>query len=216
MDRFQPRQHGAALAAEPVPARGGGYQRGAAPAPVRSKSGIDSKKVAERAEAAAHGDRDALKDLFFWYKDRIYGVALMLLCSHPAAEAVTEDVFVRYVTEPPAAGTSFESWVYRAVVDICGQHMADGAEGKHGSDRLSINEPKRAIAIRRLIAARLSSLPADARVAFVLYEAAGLPYGRISETLGVSAEVVAARLAEARGALASALEIIEFEGWNVG
>lgn len=181
----------------------------------RGLSREEEAEVGRWAEAARRGDREALKNLFDRYKDDVYRTALLLLSNRSAAEAVAEEAFVRYHRQPPEDGTRFDRWIFRTVVDLCVRHAEEGG-GVGPRERLSIDDPERPTAIRRLIAAALHEVPPHARVAFVLREANGFSYERIAALTGEPLDRVGVHLARARAGLAGVLERIEFESWNAG
>ena len=180
-------------------------------APVRPDADEDLARQARLAAAAREGDRKALKELFGSYKDRVYRTALLLLSSRDAAEAVTEEVFVRFYQEAPEG--EFGTWAYRAVVGICLRHMIEG-DGDGTRERLSVHAPDRGAAIRRRIAVALADLAPQARVAFVLREGQAFSYERIATVMETGPDRIAEHLVAARSRLAGVLEEIEFEAWN--
>ena len=66
-------------------------------------------------EQAKKGDRSALESVIQQIQDRVYGLAIRMLC-HPAdAEDATQDILVRIITHLGTfrSESSFMTWVYR-------------------------------------------------------------------------------------------------------
>jgi RNA polymerase sigma factor (sigma-70 family) len=66
-------------------------------------------------EQAKEGDRSALESVIQQIQDRVYGLAIRMLC-HPAdAEDATQDILVRIITHLGTfrGESSFMTWVYR-------------------------------------------------------------------------------------------------------
>ena len=78
----------------------------------------------ELLEACRRGDRDAFRELFETYKDKVYSVALRFSGNHATAMDITQDVFVKLFSKIVEfrGDSSFDSWLYRVVVNRCFDH----------------------------------------------------------------------------------------------
>src|SRR5271169_2435941 len=72
-------------------------------------------------EACQRGDSDAFRALFEAYKDRVYSIALRYSGNPAAAMDITQDTFVKLLSRigEYRSEASFESWLYRLVVNAC-------------------------------------------------------------------------------------------------
>src|ERR1700693_3833171 len=75
----------------------------------------------ELVEACGRGDRDAFRALFETYRDKVYSVALRLAGDEGAAMDIAQDTFLKLFSHIREfrGDSSFETWVYRVVVNSC-------------------------------------------------------------------------------------------------
>ena len=76
----------------------------------------------EILEACRRGDREALRELYEAYKDRVYSIAFYFFhADHDAAGEVTQQVFLKVMSQIARfrGEASFSTWLYRLVVNAC-------------------------------------------------------------------------------------------------
>src|ERR687884_335534 len=85
--------------------------------------------VAERTErelleACRRGERDAFRALFEHYRNKVYSIALRFSGNEATAMDIAQDTFVKlFSTIREFRGeSSFDTWIYRLVVNSCMDH----------------------------------------------------------------------------------------------
>ena len=167
-------------------------------------------------EACQRGDEDAFRVLFETHKDRVYSIALRYSGNSATAMDIAQDTFVKLLSniQQFRGDSSFESWLYRLVVNMCLDYhrksrrllpMLDGAlEGVLDSFR-SPNESALHDLLRDEQTERVqqvvAQLPEEQRMAVVLRYTEGLSYEEIADVLGCRRGTVASRLNRAHKSL---------------
>ena len=166
--------------------------------------------------ACRAGDREAFRCLFEIHKDRVYSIALRYAGDPSTAMDISQDTFVKLFSRIGGfrGESSFESWLYRMVVNVCLDHkrklrrlvplveesvnrMLDGT-----ADPVEeMVRSQRQAAVRRAV----EELPPELRLAVVLRYTEGLSYDEIAEVFGCPAGTVASRLNRAHRDLARKL-----------
>jgi len=174
--------------------------------------------VLERSElelvaACRRGERDAFRDLFELYKDKVYSVALRFAGQPAEAMDIAQDTFLKLFSSlRDFRGESrLETWIYRLVVNRCLDHrrrarrwlpLADAFGLRASSDTLAA--VLRAERNGRVEAA-VNQLAPDLRIAVVLRYTEGMSYDEIAEVLGCAPGTVASRLHRAHKLLEKGL-----------
>jgi RNA polymerase sigma-70 factor, ECF subfamily len=159
----------------------------------------------ELIEACRHGERDAFRALFELHKDRVYSIALHYAADESAAMDIAQDTFVKLFSSIRAfrGEASFESWLYRIVVNSCLDHKRQRRRLLPFVDRLFYSLRSSAeTALEKLLRQEVSDaiglavgkLPPQQRIVVVLRYTEGLSYEEIAEVLGCSKGTVASRL----------------------
>jgi RNA polymerase sigma-70 factor (ECF subfamily) len=162
----------------------------------------------EVIEACQRGDMDAFRVLFEAHKDRVYSIALRYSGDRAAAMDIAQESFLKVLAsiQEFRGEATFDSWLYRIVVNACldyqrrgrrvipflGELIEAGENALHRMLRAEIEDD-----IQRMIA----RLPAEQRMVVVLRYTEGLSYDEIARILGCSAGTVASRLNRAHKAL---------------
>ena len=173
----------------------------------------------EVIEACQRGDYDAFRLLFETHKDRVYSIALRY--SGDAAEAmdIAQETFLKLLSsiQDFRGDSSFESWLYRIVVNRCLDHQRRGRKlMPFIGDLLDAAES----ALSKLLRAEVENdvqaivgkLPPEQRIVVVLRYTEGLRYENIAEILGCSAGTVASRLNRAHKILQRRLSHLRVRG----
>lgn len=162
-------------------------------------------------EACQRGDREAFKVLFEIYKNRVYSVALRFAGDHAAALDIAQDTFLKLYARIRdfRAESSFDTWIYRMVVNSCLDHrrrsrrlvpIADDFLMNLQASGNSLDDMLRSERNGRVRSA-VDRLSPDLRMTIVLRYTEGLSYEQIAEVLGCSQGTVASRLNRAHKAL---------------
>jgi RNA polymerase sigma-70 factor (ECF subfamily) len=165
----------------------------------------------ELVAACQRGEREAFRELFETYKDKVYSIALRYSGDPAVAMDIAQDTFLKLFSSIREfrGDSSFETWVYRLVVNSCLDHkrkhwrlipMADEFLTTLRSSGDSLAEMLRS-EFSAVIRSAVDRLAPDLRIAIILRYTEGLSYAEISEVLGCSAGTVASRLNRAHKAL---------------
>lgn len=153
--------------------------------------------------ACQRGDRDAFRALFETWQDRVYSIALRFSGDRTQALDIAQDVFVKLLAGIGdfRAESSFETWLYRLVVNRCLDQKRSGRRllslvgdlftrsgEANALDRVLRSER------REQVQGAVALLPPEQRIAVVLRYTEGLSYEEIAQATGVSSGTVASRL----------------------
>jgi RNA polymerase sigma-70 factor (ECF subfamily) len=155
-------------------------------------------------QACRRGERDAFRALFERYRNKVYSIALRFAGDEAAAMDIAQDTFVKlFSTIRDFRGdSSFDTWIYRLVVNSCMDHrrrtwrimpLADHFQQtlRDPADSLTdLLRTERGGQVR----AEVERLSPDLRIVVVLRYTEGLSYEQIAEALGCSEGTVASRL----------------------
>lgn len=153
--------------------------------------------------ACQRGDRDAFRALFETYQDRVYSIALRYSGDRAQALDIAQDVFVKLLASIGdfRAESSFETWLFRMVVNRCLDQKRSGRRllGLVGELFTRSSEPN---ALDRVLKGEqqeqvqqaVARLAPEQRIAVVLRYTEGLSYEEIAHATGVSSGTVASRL----------------------
>jgi RNA polymerase sigma-70 factor, ECF subfamily len=149
---------------------------------------------------------------FETHKDKVYSIALRYTGNEAIALDIAQETFLKLlsVIQDFRGDASFDSWLYRLVVNCC---LDDKRRNRRlvavMEDLLDVVCASRETALQDLLRAEsqkhvqhaLEKLPRDQRMVIVLRYTEGLSYNEIAEILGCSAGTVASRLNRAHKVL---------------
>jgi RNA polymerase sigma-70 factor, ECF subfamily len=159
----------------------------------------------ELVGACQRGDRDAFRALFEAYKNKVYSIAYRFAGNEGTAMDIAQDTFVKLFSaiRDFRGDSSFDTWIYRMVVNSCLDHrrrgwrllpLADDFAGSlPATARSSLDELLRSEMGERVRAA-IDRLSPDLRIVIVLRYTEGLSYDEIAEVLACSVGTIASRL----------------------
>jgi RNA polymerase sigma-70 factor (ECF subfamily) len=180
-------------------------------AAVMSRRGVD-----ELIDACRLGDRDAFRELFETYKDRVYSIAFHFTGDESTAKDVTQQVFLKLLTHLHQfrRDSAFTTWLFRLVANTCmDEHRRtrrflpyepEALGGEPAADAVGdavVLEHEVADAVR----AAVGRLRPKLRLAILLRYFEGLSYEEMAESLGCSKGTVASRLNRGHRILAEKL-----------
>jgi RNA polymerase sigma-70 factor (ECF subfamily) len=177
----------------------------------------------EVIEACQRGDWDAFRLIFEAHKDRVYSIALRYCGNESAAMDIAQETFLKLMSsiQDFRGAASFESWLYRIVVNGCLDHQRRGRRFMPSLDGLLdiVSTPVQSVLDDLLRAEReqdvqrlVGTLPPEQRMVVVLRYTEGLAYDQIAEILGCSVGTVASRLNRAHKVLERKLSHLRVRG----
>jgi len=166
--------------------------------------------VAEETErelvaACQRGEREGFRVLFERHKDKVYSIAFRYSGDESIAMDIAQDTFLKLFSSIRTfrGDSSFESWLYRLVVNSCLDQKRRARRFMPLIDELlDVIQAPGAGAMEEVLRAELGSrvrsvvaaLPAEQRIVIVLRYTQGLSYDEIAAVLGCSVGTVASRL----------------------
>jgi len=163
-------------------------------------------------QACQRGDEEAFRVLFETHKDRVYSIALRYAGDSAAAMDIAQDTFLKLLSSIGQfrREASFESWLYRLVVNSClDYHRRRRRFLPLLDEALDIFRAPSENALHDLLREEqeervqqvVARLPEDQRIVVVLRYTDGLSYEEIADLLGCRRGTVASRLNRAHKAL---------------
>jgi len=178
-------------------------------------------------EACRQGDAEAFRLLFEAHKDRVYSIALRYSGDPAAAMDIAQDTFLKLLSSlQNFRGTaSFDSWLYRIVVNACLDYKRSGQRVTPFLETLldAVAAPAESILTRMMRVEReqtiqeiVARLVPEQRIVVVLRYTEGLSYDQIAEIVGCSNGTVASRLNRAHKILERRLAHLRLPGGGNG
>jgi RNA polymerase sigma-70 factor, ECF subfamily len=166
----------------------------------------------ETLAACQRGDRDAFRALFEAYQDKVYSIALRYTGDPAAALDIAQETFLKLLSsiQDFRGDSSFDTWLYRLVVNRCFDYRRSGRRWLAFVDELldtfrapqeSAFEELARSEVREEVQKMVAGLSPEQRMVVVLRYTEGLAYEQIAEILGCSPGTVASRLNRAHKAL---------------
>jgi RNA polymerase sigma-70 factor (ECF subfamily) len=163
-------------------------------------------------QACQRGDEEAFRVLFETHKDRVYSIALRYAGDSAAAMDIAQDTFLKLLSSIGQfrREASFESWLYRLVVNSClDYHRRRRRFLPLLDEALDIFRAPSENALHDLLREEqeervqqvVARLPEEQRIVVVLRYTEGLSYEEIADLLGCRRGTVASRLNRAHKAL---------------
>ena len=176
------------------------------------------------------GDEAAFETLVSGREAEVYRLTLRMLGDADEALEATQDTFLRaYRALPRFRGeAAFRTWLFGIAINVCRSRRTSraardrrksvslDAPAEEGGITLQLpadpgSDPERVAQGKQLRAAlerALSELTPEHREIILLREMQGLEYDDLASTLGCAVGTVKSRLARARGALRTAMEVL--------
>lgn len=163
-------------------------------------------------EGCQRGDQDSFRVLFDTHKDRVYSIALRYSGNEAVAMDIAQDTFVKLFSSIRTfrGDSSFESWLYRMVVNRCLDHQRRGRRlipliedlfGAARSSDVSALEGLLSEEWHKSVQDVVATLPPEHRIVIIMRYTDGLSYDEIAQVLGCSPGTVASRLNRAHRTL---------------
>ena len=163
-------------------------------------------------QACQRGDEEAFRVLFETHKDRVYSIALRYTGDSAAPMDIAQDPFLKLLSniQQFRGDSSFESWLYRMVVNTCLDYhrrrrrflplLDEALDTFRAPDEGALHELLRDEQTER-VQQVVAQLPEEQRIVVVLRYTEGLSYEEIADALGCRRGTVASRLNRAHKAL---------------
>ncbi|MFC1963226.1 RNA polymerase sigma factor [Chloroflexota bacterium] len=189
---------------------------------------MGEEDLISRAQA---GEIEAFNSLVEQYEGLVYNIAFRMMGNEAVAEDATQDTFLSaYKSMGSFRGGNFQSWLLRIAANCCHDLLRSARRSRTTSlDALLENpgappltdhsESPEDYALHhelgRLLSKGLTNIPAEQRLAIILYDIQGLSYEEISQVTGSSLGTVRSRLSRGRAHLRNFLrqhkELLPFE-----
>jgi RNA polymerase sigma-70 factor (ECF subfamily) len=168
-------------------------------------------------EACQRGDREAFRQLFETYKDRVFSIAIYSFGGDDAAARdVSQQIFLKLMTaiNQFRGDSAFTTWLYRLVVNACtDEQRRRGRLLSFGESipmsKLSERRPQEKryarLELAESVQAAIKELTPKLRMPILLKYVEGLSYEEIATVLGCSKGTVASRLNRGHQKLAGQL-----------
>lgn len=157
------------------------------------------------------GDKDAFRDLYEKYKDKVFATVFRIVGTHEEAVDVAQDVFVKvyHDLEQFKFASKFSTWLYRVAVNFSINRVNE--RERHSRIEVGLaRERDQASGIRderdELVQKAIMDLNPKLRAVVVLRYLQGLSYDEIAQVLDLSIGTVKSRLHLAHEALRDVLK----------
>lgn len=163
-------------------------------------------------EGCRRGDEEAFRELFETHKDKVYSIALRYAGNPAVAMDIAQETFLKLMSRIHQfrGESSFDSWLYRLVVNCCMDHrrrhrrlqplldeFLDVFRAPQPTALEGLEKEEMQAEVQRVV----SRLGPEQRIVVVLRYTEGLSYEEIAEILGCSRGTVASRLNRAHKVL---------------
>lgn len=173
----------------------------------------------ERLIAACKtGDRDAFRQLFESYKDKVFSIAVYSLGGDAnAAGDVSQQIFLKLMTTIGQfrGESAFTTWLYRLVVNACMDEQrkrrrflpfGDWMPAPKNEDRRPQEKQFAKLEMAGSVQHAIQELSPKLRMPILLKYVEGFSYDEIADVMGCSKGTVASRLNRGHQSLAKKLE----------
>jgi RNA polymerase sigma-70 factor (ECF subfamily) len=180
------------------------------------------KPISEERVIAAcqEGDREAFRQLFETYKDRVFSIAVYSFGGdETAASDVSQQIFLKLMTTIGQfrGESAFTTWLYRLVVNACTDEQrkrrrflpfGDGVPVSKLEDRRPQEKRYAKMELADSVQGAIQELSPKLRMPILLKYVEGLSYDEIAGVLGCSKGTVASRLNRGHQKLAQRLSYL--------
>ena len=166
-------------------------------------------KEQELLNSIVKGDRDAFRQLYELFSDKVYNTAISYTQNVPDAEEVTQDVFTNIFRNASKfkGEAALSTWIYRITVNTSLNHIKSKKRfsflsfGSPSMDEPDFDHP--GILLEKKENARtlfkvINSLPANQKTAFILSFVEGLSRQEVADIMEMNLKAVASLLQRAK------------------
>ena len=185
---------------------------------VMAEPTIDERVI----EACQRGDREAFRELFEAYKDKVFSIAVYSLGGDRAAASdVSQQIFLKLINSIGQfrGDSAFTTWLYRMVVNACiDEQRKRGRLLQLADAPISSQEDRRPperhyarLEVSEQVQHAINELTPKLRMPILLKYGEGLSYEEIAEVLECSLGTVSSRLNRGHQSLAKKLSHLRAE-----
>lgn len=185
---------------------------------VMAEPTIDDRVI----EACQRGDREAFRELFEAYKDKVFSIAVYSMGGDRAAASdVSQQIFLKLINSIRQfrGDSAFTTWLYRLVVNACFDEQRRRGRLLQLSDApTTSNEDRRPqerhfarLEVSAQVQTAINELTPKLRMPILLKYGEGLSYEEIAEVLECSMGTVSSRLNRGHQSLAKKLSHLRGE-----
>jgi RNA polymerase sigma-70 factor, ECF subfamily len=181
-----------------------------------AQSGLSEQLV----RACQDGSFEAQRELYEWYKAKVYSLAIYLTGDVEMARDLTQEIFIKVFRDLPAfrCESSFNSWLYRLATNTCLNALRSRRTRREVcieevlgtpaeiDTNCSLEQQQVDRSTRQAVRRAILSLKPPLRAVIVLRYIENLSYQEIAEALSCSEGTVASRLSRAHRLLESKLK----------
>lgn len=154
---------------------------------------------------AASGDRNAQRQIYEFFGDRVYRMILRVV-GKTDADDVMQDAFVRLFQKLPSFRfeSAFSTWLHRLVINEALQHLRKRGRNNMAIERLQLKQieivdrSQFAFEVAEILAKAMEHIEPELRRIFELKVIDELTYSQIGEIVGIPEGTVGSRLNRAR------------------
>lgn len=179
---------------------------------VMAEPTIDERVI----EACQRGDREAFRELFEAYKDKVFSIAVYSFGGdRTAASDVSQQIFLKLITSIRQfrGDSAFTTWLYRMVVNACTDEQRKRSRLLQftevplvrSEDRRPQEQQFAKLEVSTQVQAAINQLTPKLRMPILLKYGEGLSYEEIAEVLECSIGTVSSRLNRGHQSLATKL-----------
>ncbi len=185
---------------------------------VMAEPTIDERVI----EACQRGDRDAFRELFEAYKDKVFSIAVYSLGGDRAAASdISQQIFLKLINSIRQfrGDSAFTTWLYRLVVNACiDEQRKRGRLLQLADAPITAPEDRRPqerhfarLEVSEQVQNAINELTPKLRMPILLKYGEGLSYEEIAEVLECSMGTVSSRLNRGHQSLAKKLSHLRAE-----
>lgn len=150
--------------------------------------------------AARQGDLSAYNRLVESHQDAAYNLAYRILCDPVAAEEAVQAAFLQAYRELGRYRRGvFQEWLFAILVRVC-RNRFSRASHRPGLPNRTLSTVQKSLPLQAETC--LQALPLDLRLVITLIDLVGLDMDQASAVLGLPAQTIRTRLAQARQQMA--------------
>ena len=185
---------------------------------VMAEPTIDDRVI----EACQTGDREAFRELFEAYKDKVFSIAVYSMGGDQAAASdVSQQIFLKLINSIRhfRGDSAFTTWLYRLVVNACIDEQRkrarllqlDDNPIETNQDRCPQERQFARLEVSEQVQTAINELTPKLRMPILLKYGEGLSYEEIAEVLECSMGTVSSRLNRGHQSLAKKLSHLRKE-----
>lgn len=184
---------------------------------VMAEPTIDDRVI----EACQRGDREAFRELFEAYKDKVFSIAVYSMGGDQAAASdVSQQIFLKLINSIRQfrGDSAFTTWLYRLVVNACideqrkrGRLLQLADAPIETTERRQQERHFARLEVSEQVQTAINELTPKLRMPILLKYGEGLSYEEIAEVLECSMGTVSSRLNRGHQSLAKKLSHLRGE-----